>query len=490
MSKRSTAIALGMLVLVAASPLAGMAMAINFDASAAQNPQIETDVTRSTHQMGWGPTTYEDDSGDVTELDAEVNETKDNPYSYALDGVNASDYAGMPHSVDDVSSVDAGEWSKDMAGSAGSATIANTETEPGVDAVSLSTSSQTSGDTAKFTFSNFSVTSDAEKRMMQVGVNINTLESGADVEVRAVDADGDYVNATAAQDQTGGESEIASATGDGYMFQRQVGQMTVHGSGDGEMGEIQETVVVVEDANADVDIYALNAESMSKWDFGTERVDVDNDGDLEDSTVHEVNGSSAGDISIKSLSTIGNTFDSATLHDVTAPMIFTADKLSDEDISEDYNDATNYPNFDKRADVHYRLSLPAAYDLSYSNAELEDTVELPGGRYETVEYAEGTGDTDLGNISDDDYTDLTSSYDSAGDSVTVDSTVSVDTNMVMHYDYLLTSSEFDALSAADAAGGAGVLGGGSGGILSSILSVPGAIFGGLLGLLGIRRMGA
>jgi len=455
MIKRQSAIALGLVMLITASPLVGGALAVNFGADAAQNPTVQTNVTKAVHEMGWSATEYEDDGGSVTELPATANETYENPYSYALDGVNATDYGAFPHSKDDVSALDASEWSKDVSGSAGSATIANTETEPGVDAVSLSTSSQTSSDTAKFTMSNFSVTSDAEKRMLQVGMNINTLASGATVEVRAVDADGDYVAATANPSQTGGQSEIASSTGDGYMFQRQVGEMTVSGTGDGTMGEIQKTVVVVSDEDADVDIYALNTEKTGKWNFGDQRVDSDGDGDYDSTeTLYEVNGSSAGQVSVTDLSTLGTTFSSATLHDVTIPMDFEASELDADDIKEEYESADQYPNFDTQADVYYRLQLPDAYDLSYADAELTDTVALPGDRYQTVEYAEGSS-ADLGNESS--YSDITGSYGSAGAAVSVDSTVSVGTNMVIHYDYVLTGDEASALQASDSAGG-GVLG--------------------------------
>ncbi|EMA01813.1 hypothetical protein C437_15376 [Haloarcula vallismortis ATCC 29715] len=489
MSKRQTVIALGMLVLVAASPLAGIAAAANFNSSVAQNPEVEVDVTKSTHEMGWSAEQYEADNGELKSMNARLNSSVENPYSYALDGVNETDYGAFPHAKSDTSALEAVEWTKDMSGSAGTGTIADTSPEPGVDAVSLSTSSQASGDVAKFTMGNFSVTSDAEKRMLQVGMNINTLESGATVEVRAVDADGDYVSATANPSQTGGEEQIASATGDGYMFQRQVGKMAVSGSGDGTMGEIQKTVVVVSDANADVDIYALNADKFGKWDFGTQRIDTDGDGELDDSeTVYEVNESNAGTISVTGLDTLGSTFDDARLNDVTVPMLFEASELESEDTLFEFSAAEGYPSFDSRVDAYYRLQLPESYDLSYSNAELKDTVEMPDTRYQTVEYAEGTGDTEMTNISS--WTDKTGSYGTQGANVSVDSTVSVGTNMVIHYDYVITSDEKQELQSdtTDSKGG-GVLGGGSGGIVDTIVSLPGAIIGGLLSFVTGRKIG-
>lgn len=490
MSKRQTAIALAMLVLVAASPLAGIAAATNFSSDVAQNPEVEVDVTKSTHEMGWAAAEYEADNGELTEMDATLNSSVENPYSYALDGVNESDFGAFPHAKSDVSALDAGEWTKDMSGSAGSGSIANVNTEPGVDAVSLSTSSQTSGDVAKFTFSNFSITSDAEKRMFQTGVNVNTLESGATAEVRAVDADGDYVAAEVNGSRTSGEDLIATGTGDGFMFQRQVGKMAVQGTGDGAMGEIQKVVVVVSDANADVDLYALNADKFGKWDFGTQRIDTDGDGDLDDTeTVYEVNESSAGTISVTDVDTLGNTFDDATFHDVTVPMLFEASKLPSEDVLFEFESASGYPSFDSRVDAYYRLELPDAYDLSYANAEMKDTVEMPGSRYQTVEYAEDTGDTELTNISS--WTDKTSAYDTQGANVSVDSTVSVGSEMVLHYDYVVTADEKAELqsSGSDSAGGAGILGGGSGGIIDTIISLPGAIIGGLMAFVGGRKFG-
>lgn len=444
----SRPVALALAALVTLSALAvPVAAALNYDAGAAPQGYITSDVTVSSHQVGWDALQYEGDSGDIETLPATVNETgTDNPYSYAPTGLNFSDARAFPHSKDDISAVgDTGEWSTTTGIS-----VSDVETAPGVDAVEFATNgSFTTNDQATATFDNFSVTSDVSKRFLQVGLTVDTLDTDAVLEVRAVDADGDYVNASIDTARSSGEDFIANSTGEGFVYQRQVGKMTVRGNGDGSMGEIQKVEIVAMDADSNVDVMLLNVEKMSKYDFGEERVDTDGDDELETETIHE--SKTAGDIAVHDLSTLGDTFDDATINDLTFSADFRLADLPEDDSDVEFSAAESYPAFEHTLEAHYRIQLPDAYDLTYSNAVLRDKVSVPSGRYETVEYAEGVGDTSFADVSS--WSSVKSSYSSEGANVTVDDTIQPGQEIALHYVYPVTADEKAALQATGAVGG-------------------------------------
>jgi len=477
---------LGVLLLVAMVVTSGLGVAasasqINTDADAAHNPTVETDVTKEVHQMGWAATEYEDDSGDRATLNGEINDSADNPYSFVPTDVGFSDASSFPNDKSEVSAVDASEYTKTGANSA-SLTVSDTETAPDVDAVRFDTDgSMTSGDVAAAEFSNFSVTSDENKRMLQLGLDVEGLESGTTVEVRVLDEDGDYKAADINSSRSSGEDFIAGSTGEGFVYQQKLGELATEGSGDGSFNNVETVQFRVMDGDADISVMALNAEKMGKWAFGEELRDTDDDDDLESVTIEEVK--SPGTISIKSLNSMGSTFESASINDLTLPMEFSAGHLDSEDVHLETSSADGYPAFDHRVDVYYRLHLPTAYDLSYANAELTDTVEVPGSRYQTVEYEEGAGDTDLEDVS---YSsDYTSQYDSTGSSVTLDSTVQPGNELAIHYDYIVTDDELSAMQSSGNGGGAPLSQAGSGGPIDWIVGS----FMGLLALLGLKKKG-
>jgi len=456
------------------------ASALNFTEGGAPNPTIEGDVTKSTHTLGWAPTDYEADDGSVTSLPATVNSSVDNPFSFIATDINFSDAGAFPVNKANVSGLDASEWTTD-ASSGGSITVSDVSTAPDVDALRVSTGSQTSSDTVTATFANFSITSDVEKRYVQVAADVNTLESAAVAELRLNDADGDYAaidlaNASANQADA---TVLANQTGEGHVVQEQIGKLTVEGTGDGNLDEIQNVEVVVTDANAEIDIAALNVQKMSEWQFGEEMVDTDDDDELETSSITEPHGEYA----VHSLDTLGAAFDDATINDLTVPMHFEAAQLSEEDVLTEWMNAESYPSFDQIGDIHYRLAVPDAYDLSYSGLSLEQTTNWPGERYATVEYKEGVGDTDFADIEN--WDSKTSSFDAQDKNLTVDGTIQPGTESALHYELKLTDGEADAMQQA---GGAGIQGGNQGGgIVGWLTGLPGAILAFVGGVFGIRR---
>ena len=408
----------------------------------APNPWISTDVTKDVHEMSWGDNAsealqYEADNGDIVSLNASVNSSADNPISFVASDVNATDFKDFPHQKNDVMWTDATEWSKSGANSS-KLSVSSSTTAPSVDALSVATDgSMSAGSTATASFSNVSVDSDVEKRYLQFVGDINSIEAGASVQLRVTDNEGDYLAATINTSRSSGEDLIANASGEGIVYQRQLGKMAVKGSGDGSIDAIESVNLNIADGDADVDVAALNVDKMSMWSLGERKVDTDSDDEMETETIRETK--TGGPIAVHGLETLGPTFDDATIHGLTTSVEFSAADLGESNKMVNYSAADNYPSFSTLSTVYYRLSLPSAYELSYGNAMLQDTQKLPANRYQKVAYAEATGDTDFEDISS--WTTMTSDYSSVGKNVTIDSTVQPGQNLVFRADYLLTDEE-------------------------------------------------
>ncbi|MFC4449822.1 hypothetical protein [Halorussus aquaticus] len=460
---------------------------LNYDASTVHNPKIPVTVSKDVHHIGdWTPTQYESDSGEARTLNASLNQSKANPIALVATDINASDFGEFPRKNEGentASALDASEWATDSSGIATTGATFSVEdatTAPGVNAVRVNTSSLSSGDTGIATYSNFSITSDEAKRFAQFGVDINTLDSGTHAEVRVVDEDGDYKafvidpnNATADADV------IANSTGDGYVTQQQMGGITTEGTGDGTFNNIQSVEVRVTDGDLDASFSLINAEKMGQYTFGEQAYDEDGDGEKDETrTLYEPNGQ----YRITSYESLQSSFSGAEVHNTEQSLQFHASNLTQEmDAQVEFSSAGDFPDFELIADVYYRLQLPSAYDLSYQNAELTDTVDLPSGRYQSVEVAEGVGDTGFQNISS--WTSVKSKYGTQGADVTLDSTIQPGQQIAIHYQYPITSAEQGDMTSQGGVAGQFRKGGGGNWasgipILGTLVSIVGAIFGG------------
>jgi len=141
--------------------------------------------------------------------------------------------------------------------------------------------------------------------------------------------------------------------------------------------------------------------------------------------------------------------------------------------------------YETRLDDYRRLSLPSAYDLSYANVELTDMVEVPGSRYQTVEYATQVGSTNFSDIS---WTGTTSSYSSLDSNVTLASGFGEGDSVAVHYDYVLTEDEVANLQNTPAAGGAPMESGG-GGLFDGLTGAVSTVIGSIAVFLGLKRRG-
>ncbi|WP_436924922.1 hypothetical protein [Halosimplex amylolyticum] len=458
---------------ITAMPVAS-AERLNFSADAAPAPDYEIgDMTKSVHDMDWGQSadavrTYENNSGETTTFAGEVNTSERTPYEFVYTDVNATDWRVFPNAKETISAVESeGEWSTATSDSSNvSPSVSSSETAPGVPAVRFATSGMGAGDTSTFTFSNFSITSDESKRFGIVAYDANTL-SNADTyaHIRAVDSDGDYKLI-----------QNVTATGEGYVAQEKLGQLSTMGSGDGTFDDVQKVEIVAFEGDVEIDVAGLNLERMSPYDLGQTKVDPNNDGTYTTVDVNETH--TGGAVGLTALDTMGSAFSSSEIHSLTFPAVFPAEMLDSDDVqiertADESVEGGQYPGYKGTATIHLRMSLPDQYDLSYSNVQLNDTQAVTSDRLLSVRYAEGVGDTAFANISSGSWSDITSSYTGKGDEVAVDDTIQPGQTSAFEFEMKLTPDQYDELAAA--AGGAGGGATGAGGWGSNFPVIGGLI---------------
>jgi hypothetical protein len=470
--------------------LVGSAFAVTGTVAAQQsgttvaNPTTSGEVTIQSYNVSWDPIQYENNNGELVAHPSHVNESVDNPYSFVATDIEVADYGTFPRksaeSGNSASALDASEWSTSVSDTSNTAlSTSDVETAPGVDAVNIATGgSMGSGDTATATYSNFSVTSDEKKRYLQVAMDVNQLDSGATVDVRVVDENGDYYAAEVNPSRSSGEDLIGSAQGEGYVFQRQLGDMELVADGDGTFDNIEKTEVVIVEGDADVSVTAVNAQKMSTWDLGTQLKDTNGDGELEETTLKEV--SSPGAVSITSLDSMGQTFQKGIVHDLTIDFASNRSDRDADEIVTNFNQTDQRPGYYGTATIYVPTGLPSAYELSYASVQTSHTQSFLSDRYIEVSYAEGVGDTAPKNISS--WTDITSSYSSQGANVTVDDTLQPGQTNYAVIKLQLQENEFQTTQDAFATAGAAVMGPGGGG--DGLGNLP-IIGGGLAALSGL-----
>jgi len=245
---------LAMLAVVALVGVPAASAASGFGLNPGADSYPETKVTEDrltveTHDresMNW--LNYEGDNGKIRKIDASVNGTDSGAkVAYRPDKIDA-DALGMFPRVDgeennSVTWLDTSNWT-----TTSGVSVADTDgsTASGVDSIQVATNgSLGDGDAVSATYSEASITSDPEKRYLQFVANVNSLESGAELTVQVRDDDGDYVEAVAnSSKDTTADNVFANSSADGIVFQQQIGQLDVKGSGDGSLDAIEEIRVV------------------------------------------------------------------------------------------------------------------------------------------------------------------------------------------------------------------------------------------------------
>jgi len=464
------------------------------------NPYLAADVTVGTHKASYDSALmYENDNGEDVSIDGVIDTTDPNDsteetanlYAIRADRVAADAYTAFPRDTEydsdsdgetdtAVTAMDATHWTTDESNTSGSLTLEDGGGE--VNSVRMAASSIASGEyaTATFDLTSFdaSITSDEDKRHLQMAFNVDALTSGSVVSVKAIDEDGDYKEVTI--DPSGDTSNtgvVANATGSGYVSQVQFADLSLEGSGSGTWNNIESVEVRFAEADATVELFGLDLERKSTWEFG-EYVENENTDDEETVTVTEPGPDYQ---KLTGLST--GILETATIYDLQIPVKMTAAE-SDEGGQASSVSAENYPQFDKTLEQIERLAADTAIDLSFSNLVLKLDQTLPTERFHAVDLAESTADTD--DPEDMSWTDVSGSLGGSGTTAELKEFPTAGTQYAVRIKTVLTSDEFDtATSPATGGAGAGPVGS-SGGWFSGPRAWLTVLVSGIVGALGLN----
>jgi len=453
-------------------------------------PGVQTSgtVTIDSHNTSWDSAlAYENDNGEVVEIDGHVNASQDNPYSFDVSHIDFEDARKFPHADSDVSWHNDSRWSvSGSASSKGSVSETTTENTPALEFAT--DGSMTSGDTVQVTFDDVDMSSDVQKKHLASALNVPTLDSGAEVQIRAEEDDGDYVRAVI-NSSASGEDMVANSTGDGRLYQRQMGKMTVYGSGDGTLSNIDSVTVQITDADATVEMTMLNLDKMGTYTYGETKEDTDDDDDLETTQITE--RKEAGAVSVHSLDTLGETVsggsNDATIHGLTMDVIKEVEDTDPDNIEYNLTQTDDRPGYHGTATLWIPTGVESAYELSWTGLETTAEQAYLEDRYLAVEYTEGVGDTDPQDV--DSWTDKTGLFGEQGTVHSVDDTIQPGQTNYVRVSLRLQQSEFDALQntldslGQEQQGGAAMgPGSGGGGPISFVEGVFGSIVAVVTGL--------
>lgn len=435
---------------------------------------------------------YYDDNGDTRTLNASLNDTlSDDPrfgYEYTeveddqfLEWPRADDGGTDGHDKSDASWADASEWNINAAGNSKAFTASDTDarTASNVESIELGADSSAdwaNGDHGNASYSNFSVTSSPTKRYVSIFYDVEDSEAGSILNLNFTESDGDYVSVhLVAPGRKNASTDVgANQSGDGFVYQEQISDLTVEGSGDGTLNSIDYINATAFDGDARATLTRLELGKSSAIDLG-------NDGDESKVT----NVTTTGEFNTTGMDTLGGWADDAAFKNFRIYKVdYTAADQDPSEVSFELSDAPNYGGYEKKAEIYVDITPPSQIDLTHNTLELFGEQKFVNNRYATTEYVEGTGDEDFSDASG--FTDLDSTYNSKGDTHSIDSSMSVGTEYRVHY-ILLFPTEEEAQSVVATGGVAGPPdgGGGGGGILGFFSTLAGklmAVAGSILGL--------
>lgn len=194
---------------------------------------------------------------------------------------------------------------------------------------------------------------------------------------------------------------MANATGDGYIYQAQLGDLNVTTAGDGTFGDIQKVnVTETGGAAATIEVSALNLDKTGEWDFGSHLADTDDDDELESVEHTEKKTGGAMDLGAKDasgLTTLGSELGDATLHDLDVEMVESADEQPDDIVYANFTkdasvESGDCPGYYGTVTLAVRMTDKSAYDLSSANGVLHVTQTFQEVVHDRILRAAAVGD--------------------------------------------------------------------------------------------------
>jgi hypothetical protein len=481
---------------------------LNFDSDLVHDPWINATTTITDVDADMGTLQYYADDDTVEDLtergfalarDPDDEDTVNNPVSLMATDLDTTEFTAFPRGAtydDDADSStdevpvewhDKTHWTTDASGG-GSISL----TDVSGDALQISTSSQTDSDTVTATLDlstiaseDVTITDGVARKILQMVVDVDTLEAGSTVEWAIIASDDTEVTATFDPDGDAGANvaDLLTSTGDSQVVEVRVGDLEDAQSKD--LPDIEQVEVRVKDANADVTLHALNLERSSEWVFGTEEYQTtNNDGE----TVVETQDLTepSGTFSIVDLESLrSGSFGGASIDSVTYDSEMRASRLGANLRHVRVKDSPETYDRPKVLEAVYEFDVPTAYALDFSFSNLKDVVQLAQTRYLAMETATGISEiSEWSDVEDSiSWTSRTSTYDTVDEEIELQASVSsADTNAVRTRT-LHSQDEIDAMTSSGAVGAVGVSGGGGGGgLLSSTGGLLTVAIGSIIGL--------
>ncbi len=389
-------------------------LAVNFSADVAHDPWVPgtATVTETTGDMD--SLEYVADDGEVASLEdhgivlARRPETDTdtpvahNPVTFDAASIEGDEYHSFPRGVtydDDADSSTeevAVEWHNSSHWSTSNATNGSISISEGDGkSLAISASGMASGETVTATLdlstvgsSDATITEGMSRKFLQEVFDVEQLPSGSSVVFALVASDGTEVTVSIdpSASDTSAVDVVATATGDAQVGQPRVGE--VESKQGVTLPDIQQVEIRISEADAAIDLHALNVERETRWQFG-EVETVNADDELETEQVETPSGS----FSITSLKSFreSSAFSNATVKGIKYDVEQLASALPDDATLAREKSAERY-DYDRRVEVVHTFDGPTAYDISRTISKLLDTQLLPSSRYLTVEVATGLGD--------------------------------------------------------------------------------------------------
>lgn len=438
---------------------------LDYSSDLAPDPEILMQLTISEHEAGTGDLSFTDDSGDTRSLQSEgfVLQTADrdadpmeslNPITLSAADIKAEEYELFPRGEtytdadddeQDLNWYEAQHWTTSgLSLTEGSGT-------------SLQLSASAGGDSA--TLSDVDISSGVDRKVLQLVLDLSA--GSLDVEI---------------EDSTGSvATKSITATGEtSIIIQTRVGDLST------SLDDIAAVRFSSPGGSTDAEIYALNLDRESEWEWGEEQY-LDTSGDDDELDTQEVTPSS-GTFSIKSLDTLPDYFREAPITNKQLKVKQVARELPAEDVWIRAPELPDVSSYDRSLQIYYQFTTPSVYDIEgVSRSSVEYETGWPDDRYETFGTAASTSRIDLDDDPDweDDveaktYTDQTGSLGSSGDETTLISGPSDTGTIAMQIEIPMSTDRLSSLESSSMGGGA-VAAGGSGpfaGIIGWISSNP------------------
>lgn len=426
-----------------------------------------------------------------------------NPVRLAAANIDAAEFSAFPrgttydHDADSATDEEAVEWHDPTHWTTTNATNGSISlAEADHDAMRVSTASLAAGETVSAAFdlsavgsSDATITSGMSRKFLQNVVDVDALPSAVLVEFAIQDSAGKEVTAT--YDPAGDastESVLLSSTGPSQVAEARVGELESAQAVTLDDIQVLEIRVSASGSAADGDftLHGVNLERSTAWEFGTQEYQTTDDNGETVVETQEVT-EPAGTFGIRSLDTLADTpFSSADLRQVEFDVEARMSELPEAQVWARILETPDTYDRPHKLEQVAEWETPSAYELDVVLNSMDDTVLLPGSRFNEAGIALGIEDIDEWSDIEDSiaWTDRLSTYENASpeDDVELSATVSANDRNAARLSVFLDEDEASdarqdppAVVVSEGESEQGIFGGAKSAILGVLAVLAGAL---------------